>query len=40
MLSAIASPDPRSSITISGPGYPFSQSLERDFKGNTCSLEP
>ena len=40
MLSAIAGPDPRSPIAVSEPGYLFSQSLERDFKGNTCRLEP
>jgi len=33
MLSAIAGPDPRSPIAVSEPGYLFSQSLERDFKG-------
>ena len=32
-LSAIAGPDPRSPIAVSEPGYLFSQSLERDFKG-------
>ena len=40
MLSAIAGPDPRSPIAVSEPGYLFSQSLERDFKGNTCRLKP
>jgi amidase len=33
MLDAISGPDPRSPLTISGPGEDFSRSLERDFSG-------
>lgn len=33
LLSAIAGPDPRSPISISEPGSPFSRPLDRDFKG-------